>query len=233
MSERPYARYSRDKTWQALYNQAINACYAIVPNSTTNNSIWLLRCKSPVEAQEQMRFLLEHEQECAQFFANRTMQTPTYLKNTGEAVILARSSDYWHYHLNDVPTFALVVVGMHDSYLHLPVWETRTNRRYAPRETALKIGSPEFEKARGKGQSFSHHILLGALVAGDKEALMYLKTLPERTQRRLRAERDALQSERYRGRPLAFYTEERRLAISQKISGSMILYHQKRRSARN
>ena len=254
MAERPYARYTREKTWQALYSQSINACYALVPNSATNNSIWMMRCKSPEETQERMRFLLNFEQECAAFFVeqesenqtaekadvSRISEIPTtpeqarllaYLKNAGEAVVLARSSDYWHYHLaDDKPALALVVCGFHDSYLHLPVWETRTNKRYAARETALKIDSPEFEQARGRGQQLGHSILLGALAAGDQNALAYLKKLPKRTQRRLRAERDALQSERYRGRPLAFYTEAQRQVIGQRISDGLIRYHARKRA---
>jgi hypothetical protein len=120
---------------------------------------------------------------------------------------------------------ALVVAGLHDSYLHLPVWETSSNRRYAARETALKIGSPEFDKARGRGQQLGHSILASALAAGDQAALAYLKTLPERTRRRIRQEADALQVERYRGRPLAFHTDAQRQAVGTKISAGLIRYH--------
>src|ERR1700754_636087 len=106
MPERPNARYTREKTWAALYTQAINACYALVPNSATNNSIHLIRCKSPEETRERMKFLLSVEQECAVFFSReqdkettgdikmgKSGETPeqgkllTFLKNAGEAVI--------------------------------------------------------------------------------------------------------------------------------------------------
>lgn len=232
MPERPHARYTREKTWAALYSQAINACYALVPNSATNNSLWLLRCKSPEETQERLRFLLAREQECAAFFASRQTpeHAPTYLKYAGEAVVLAKSSDYWRYHLADRPDLALVVAGQHDSYLHVPCWETSSNRRYAARETALKIGSPEFEQACGRGHVLGHAILLGALAAGDQAALAYLKMLPARTRRRLRLEAEALQVERYRGRPLAFHTESERQAIGAKISAGLLLYHEKKRA---
>lgn len=232
MSEQVYRRYTREKTWEALYCQAVNACYALVPHSTTNNSIWLLRCRSPEETQERLHFLLAHEQECAAFFASRQTpeHAPTYLKYAGEAVVLAKSSDYWRYHLADRPHIALVVAGLHDSYLHVPVWETSTNRRYAARETALKIGSLGFEQARGRGQTLGHAILLGALAAGDQAALAYLKKLPARTRRRMRAEADALQAERYRGRPLAFHTESERMAIGSKISAGLLRYHAQRRA---
>lgn len=231
MPERPYARYTREKTWEAVYSQAINACYALVPHSSTNNSMWLLRCKAPEDTQATMAMLLTHEQECAAFFASKlTQQRPACLKNAGEAVILAKSSDYWRYHLADRPDIALVVCGLHDSYVHLPVWETSSNRRYTPRETALQIGSPAFEHSRGRGQTLGHAILLGALAAGDHAALAYLKALPARTRRRIRVEADTLQAERYRGRPLAFHTESERQAIGEKISMALLRYHAQRRA---
>ena len=49
MTERPHSRYTREKTWAALYNQHVNACYAIIPNSKTHNSIDLLKCATPEE----------------------------------------------------------------------------------------------------------------------------------------------------------------------------------------
>lgn len=230
MPERPYARYTREKTWAALYAQHINACYALVPNSATNNSIWLIRCKSPEETASRSRALLNQASEIDDFFSARRTpdQAPAIMRNAGEAVVLARSSDYWRYHLETRPGLALVVAGQHDSYLHLPVWETSSNRRYAPRETALKIDSPEFERARRTQQA--HNTLLGALAAGDHGALAYLATLPERTRRRIRQEADALQSDRYQGQPLAFHTENERQAIGAKISAGLIRYHARRRS---
>lgn len=238
MPERPYARYTRTKTWHALYAQAIQAGYAIVPNSATNNSIWLRRCTSPEETQTTMSSFLAQSSEIETFFARKPThsehdaqdawtrythwlaQRPACLKVAGEAVVLARSSDYWHYHLEeDRPTLALVVAGLHDSYLHLPVWETSSNRRYAARETALPIGSPLFDQARRTQQA--HRTLLSALAAGNQAALNYLTTLPDRTQRRLRHDATNLQQQRYRGRPLAFHSDEERRIIGAKISEAM------------
>ncbi len=232
MSERPYARYTREKTWQALYSQAINACYALVPNSATNNSIHLIRCKTPEETAARSRALLDAASEIDAFFSARRTpeQVPAIMRGSREAVILARSSDYWRYHLETRPALALVACGIHDSYLHLPVWEMKSNRRYAARETALTIGSPEFEQARGRGQVVGKNILLGALAAGDQSALAYHKKLPQRTQRRMRQEADALQVERYQGRPLAFHTDAQRQAIGQKISAGLLLYHARKRA---
>ena len=58
MAERPYSRYRRTATWAALYSQNINACYALVPMSATNNSIEVIRCKDAKETQETMAELL-------------------------------------------------------------------------------------------------------------------------------------------------------------------------------
>ncbi|HEX7737007.1 MAG TPA: hypothetical protein VF458_19335 [Ktedonobacteraceae bacterium] len=248
MSERPYSLHTREKTWSALYAQHINACYALVPYSATNNSTWLIRCKTPEEAQATMSLLLVEAEKIKAFFASQPArksdekddawllynqwltQRPACLKSSGEAVVLARSSDYWHYHLEDQPALALIVCGVHDSYLHLPVWEMSTNKRYAARETAIKIGTPEFKQGRGRGKVLVHRILLGALASGDQAALAFLKTLPPRTQRRLRAERDALLIDRYRGRPLAFHTDAERQAIGAKISAGLIRYYEHRRT---
>ncbi len=45
MAERPYSRYTRASTWAALFSQHLNAGYALVPLSATNNRIAVIRCK--------------------------------------------------------------------------------------------------------------------------------------------------------------------------------------------
>lgn len=229
MSERPYSRYTREKTWSALYSQHINAGYALVPWSTTNNSIALIRCDSAKDTKVKMDELLQHEQECAAFYAAKQTpdKAPELLRKARPAVVLAKSSDYYHYHLSDHPEFALVICGLHDSYLHLPVWETRTNQRYDPRATAVSISSPAFTQIRST--QFGHNILVGALINGDKSAIAFLKTLPERTRHRITAEVQEMQETRYRGRPLAFLTDAERQAIGGKISESLKRYHEKKR----
>lgn len=229
MHERPYSRYTREKTWAALYNQHITACYALVPYSATNNSIAVIRCKSPEETQATMGELLTHAGECEAFYSSRQApeKTPPLLMKARHAVILARSSDYYHYHLTDHPELALVICGLHDSYLRLPVWEMRTNRRYSPRETAVAITSPDF--ARLRCTQFGHMILLTACAEGDSAALAFVKELPPRTQRRIHREKDELQDTRYRGRPLAFLTEAERSAIGTKISAGLRRYHERKR----
>jgi len=230
MSERRYARYTRKKTWNALYSQAVNACYALVPYSATNNSIWLIRCNTPGETQSTMMRLLSQSSEIEAFFAGNqaSNQKPQSLRNAGEAVILAQSSDYYHYHLAERSTLALVVAGQHNSYLHLPVWETRSNKRYEARETAFTIGTSAF--ARIRATHLGHTILIAALASGDQNAVSYLATLPARTKRRIHNEVIAFQNQSYRGQPLAFHTESERVAIGVKISQGLRRYHENKAS---
>ena len=269
MVERPHSRYTREKTWAALYCQHVNAGYALVPWSATNNSIAVIRCKSPEEVQALMGELLARADECLTFFARRESvfqrsdgqwvaqfivaetgrpkqlyadsekeayqkldkvlqeHVPDFLKRARHAVVLARASEYYHYHLADRLEFRLVICGLHDSYLHIPVWETRTNKRFAPRETAVEITSSEFSHIRRT--QFGHHILIGALVNKDKAALAFKETLPPRTQRRIAKEVQEIQDTRYRGRPLAFLSEEKRHEIGSKISAGLRRYHEQRR----
>ncbi|SRR5579875_566651 len=231
MAERRYSRYTRQKTWAALFCQHINACYALVPYSATNNSIAIIRCKSPEEAQATMRELLNHVEECATFYGMKQPpdQAPPFLEKARHAVVLAKSSDYYHYHLADHTELNLVICGLHDSYLHIPVWETRTNKRYRARETAVAITSPDFDRLR-KTQ-FGHNILIGALLNRDQAALAFLQSeaVPKSTRRRIKQEVEALQAKRYRGRPLAFLTEAERREIGSKIREGLKRYYASRR----
>ncbi len=231
MAERPYSRYTRERTWAALYSQHSNASYALVPYSATNNSIAVILCASPEEVQKKMAALFDHAEECAAYYERRLTpdQAPAILKGEKirEGVVLARSSDYWHYHLSDYPHFKLVICGLHDSYLNLTTWEMRTNRRYKAHETAVAIASPAFERIRGT--QFGHNILIAALAEGDQDALTLKKKLPPRTQRRMDHEKDEIQHDRYRGRPLAFLTDAERREIGSKISAGLKRYHQNKR----
>ncbi|SRR6266567_5493415 len=229
MAERPYSRYTRAKTWAALYSQHINAGYALVPYSATNNSIAVIRCKDATDTQATMRELLVHASECEAFYTIRQTpdKAPAIIQRARHAVVLARSSDYYHYHLADHPDFSLVICELHDSYLHLPVWEMRTNQRYEVRQTAVAIASPEFECIRCT--QFGHNILLGALANGDQTAIAFTRQLPPRTQNRITKEVDELQEKRYRGRPLAFLTEAEHREIGSKISEGLRRYHEHKR----
>ncbi|EFH90688.1 hypothetical protein [Ktedonobacter racemifer] len=225
MPERPHSRYTRAKTWAALYCQHLNACYAIVPFSATNNSLSVIRCKSPEETHATMEELLQKAEACAAFYGARQTpeHAPAFLARARQAVVLAKSSDYHYYHLSDYPDFRLVICGLHDSYVRLPIWEMRTNKRYKARETAVPITSPTFERLRCT--QFGHNILMGALIEGDQHALTFLKSLPRRTQNRLEHEKEDIQTRRYQGRPLAFLTDEKRHEIGDKISAGLKRYY--------
>src|ERR1700730_6039209 len=141
MAERPHSRYTRAKTWAALYSQHVTAGYALVPYSATNNSIAVIRCASPQEAQATMHELLRQASACAAYYGRKRPpeKPPAIIQKARHAVVLAKSHDYYHYHLADHPEFRLVVCGLHDSSLPLPVWEMRTHQRYDARETAVAI----------------------------------------------------------------------------------------------
>jgi hypothetical protein len=237
MSERPFSRYTREKTWVALYSQHINAGYAWVPFSATNNSIDLIRCDSPGRAQETMQELLKEADACEAYYGGGQEESlaPKAVLAARRAgrlrcgVVLARSHDYYHYSLSDHPHIKLVICGLHDSYLPLPVWEMCSNRRYKTRETAVSLAAPDFDRIR-RTQT-GHHILVAAYAHGDPGAVAFVerKELPERTRRRLKREKDAMQETRYQGRPMAFLTEAKRKEIGGKISEGLKRYHAERR----
>jgi hypothetical protein len=250
MPERRYSKYTREKTWAALHSQHTNAGYALVPYSATNNSIALIRCASAAQVEEVQRdLLLNHEQECRDFYSlclvpNKAsaspaqeqeekppeadkLKVPECLQKAGYAVILAKSSEYHYYHLEDRTELKLVICGLHDSYLHLPVWEMRSNKRYPPRETAISITDPDFDRIRRT--QFGHNILLGALVCGDQAAIKFASKLKHPTGWRMRNEAQDLQQHRYKGRHLAFMTEDERVEKGEKIRQGVLAYWRRKK----
>ena len=252
MAERPYSRYTRAKTWAALYSQHINAGYAIVPWSLTENSIDMINCKGGTDiardTQHMAEELLLHSHAIAEYYRLRQpvdldteeeepkdLPSPQILADAiaanrlRRAVILARSRDYYHYSLEDGP-FDLVICGLHDSYLHVRAWEMNTNRRYRPHETAVSLTDPTFDQVRCT--QFGHSILLAAYAKGDQDAIAFVegKRFPERSRTRMRHEADQFQHQTYRGRPLAFRNAAKRKEVAQKISQSLIEYHAHKRT---
>ncbi len=256
MAERPYSRYTRAKTWAALYSQHINAGYAIVPWSRTENSIDVINCKGGTDiardTQRMAEELLLHSHDIAEYYRLRQpvdldteeeepepkddLPAPPQIladaiaaNRLRRAVILARSSDYYHYSLEDGP-FDLVICGLHDSYLHVRAWEMNTNHRYKARETAVSITDPRFDQIRCT--QFGHSILLAAYAKGDQDAITFVesKSFPERSRTRMKHEADQFQDQSYRGRPLAFRNAAKRKEVGQKISQSLIEYHARKRT---
>jgi hypothetical protein len=263
MAERPYSRYTRTRTWAALHSQHLNAGYAIVPSSKTNNSIVVINCKDPnldgqdiaKDTQLKEEELLPHTKEIAAYYEKQnedededdepaeddTEKSPEddappilakeiKAKKLRTAVVLAKSSDYYHYHIEDIAAITLVICGLHDSYLHIHVWEMRTNHRYRPRETAVSIKDPNFDQIRRT--QFGHSILLAAYAKGNPDAVAFVENerFPERSRTRINREKDEFQHQTYRGRPLAFLNEAKRKEIGGKISQSLIEYHARRRT---
>jgi len=239
MNERPYSRYTREKTWAALYSQHTHAGYALVPWSRTENSLVVISCKESFKEKQDLvsdthklsQALLIAEAEIAEFYRYRRLpdQAPEPLatalrtKRLRTAVVLAKSSDYYRYRIEDLPHITLVICGLHDSYIHLPVWETGSNKRYKTRETAISLTDPDFSRIRCT--QFGHNILLAAYAKGQREAIALVEKLPERTQRRIRQEKEAFQQQSYRGRPLAFRDENERAEAAANISEGMRRYH--------
>jgi hypothetical protein len=241
MPERPYSHYTREKTWAALYSQHILAGYAIVPHSVMLNCIAVIACPTPEDAAILQDLLKQKQDMCQAFLSSRKPlnEAPPGLRGIRWAVVLARSSDYYHYHLADATTefegsaisldFKLVVCGLHDSCLPVTVWETRSNTRIKPRVPGADIAAPGFDVLRRT--SYGHNVLIGALISGDKTAIAFKATLKPRTRRRIEQEVLAVQEERYHGRPLAFLTEEDRLKIAEKIRQSVKQYHASKKKA--
>lgn len=243
--ERPYSRYTRERSWAALYSQHINAGFALVPFTTTENSVNVINCKDASQpgqdlakdTQGKIQELLATTEEIADYYRmKRTPDTaPDILRAALAdnrllvALVLARSSDYYRYDLeNRILDRALVVAGIHDSYLHVPCWELATNKRYKSRETSIAIGGPGFDQARKT--PIGHSILLAAYAKGNDQAIAFVAGLKERTRIRLKSERDDFQGATYRGRPLAFRDEAKRNEVRERISQGMILHYARKRN---
>ncbi len=243
MAERRYSRYTRERTWLALVSQIENTQYCIVPYSQTTNSVSLVRIREAEENRSQVQKLLdEYGHEMGEWESGKIPGKPVLRRKCLEAVVLARSSDYYHYHLATYgpekygqDPINLIVCGLHDAYCLLPVLEMRTNKRYAARETSIDIQSPEFAKKRKT--EYGHNILLTALAKGDQKALAFLDQrgsdgkflISVSTRNRIKREVVDLQTKVYRGRPLAFMTKEEAEKHAANIKEGMRKHHAKKR----
>lgn len=131
------------------------------------------------------------------------------------AVLLARSSDWYHFSLN-YPLWdhgmTACICGTHDSCLPVPVLALDTMRWYKSKEIRAIFGTlqPEydandepipdtFDKARKS--HYGHNMLIGGLMCGLPEAIARLQSLKPRTRFRIEAEVRQLHTRR-QGRPL-------------------------------
>lgn len=131
------------------------------------------------------------------------------------AVVLARSSDWYHYSLN-FPLWqhgcTSVVCGTHDSCLPVPVLALDAMRWYTKNEIRDIFGTlqPQYDANdkpipdtfdRARKTIYGHNMLIGALMCGRQDAIARLQTLPDRTRYRVEAELRKLHTRR-QGRPL-------------------------------
>jgi hypothetical protein len=134
------------------------------------------------------------------------------------AIILARSSDWYHYSLNAYDSgMEAAIVGTHDSCLSVPALAMDTLEWYEPYRTRFEHSlppSPEWLTAhipdrfeQFRRSHYGHCVLVGALIVGRKEAVDRLMTLPERTRFYIEAEVRRLRHRRP-GRPLKLWEEE-------------------------
>ncbi|HLG75150.1 MAG TPA: hypothetical protein VKX46_01975 [Ktedonobacteraceae bacterium] len=130
-----------------------------------------------------------------------------YQEKVYQAVVLARSSDWYHYSLNCTDRWKhhvnAVIAWTHDSCLSVPVFSLEERRVYGPKIAADVedfTDETQFPEPLRK-TAFGHHMLVGALMCLRPDAQARLATLKPSTQRRIRAEVRRLGMRR-RGGPL-------------------------------
>lgn len=123
------------------------------------------------------------------------------------AVILARSSDWYRYSLNAMTWkhgLQAAVVGTHDSCLPVRVYALDSMVWYKPYDIRFHIAPSNNPKEdpfeRRRKTQYGHNVLLGAFICGRQDAIDRVMTLPERTRLRMEAEKKRLLKRR-RGRP--------------------------------
>lgn len=130
-----------------------------------------------------------------------------YQEKVYQAVVLARSSDWYRYSLNCTDRWKhhvnAAIVWTHDSCLSVPVFALEERRAYgAGRAAEVEDFRDELQFAEPfRKTAYGHHMLVGALMCLRTDAQARLATLKPSTQRRIRAEVRRLQMRR-RGAPL-------------------------------
>jgi hypothetical protein len=121
--------------------------------------------------------------------ASEEEETPQ--KTTGgvqfRAVLLVRSSDWYHYRLNvfgKLEGIELIVCATHDACVDLQVWSVEEARIYEPGETAIPLAKLKDRKVRGT--KYGSLLFVSALLCSKQEALDILADddFPESTRYR-------------------------------------------------
>jgi hypothetical protein len=140
------------------------------------------------------------------FNLSRSVQI-RYQEKSYQAVVLARSSDWYYYSLNCTDRWkhhvTAVIVWTHDSCISVPVFALDERRVYGSFKAAgIENFNDEVQfPERFRKTAYGHHILVGGLMCLRADAQARLATLRPSTQRRIRAEIRRL-SMRRRGGPL-------------------------------
>jgi hypothetical protein len=103
------------------------------------------------------------------------------------AVLLVRSSDWYHYRLNvfgKLEGIELIVCATHDSCVDLQVWSVEEAKIYEPGETAVPLASLKDRTVRGP--KYGSLLFVAALLCSKQEALDILADddFPESTRYR-------------------------------------------------
>jgi hypothetical protein len=130
-----------------------------------------------------------------------------YQEKVYQAVVLARSSDWYRYSLNFTDRWKhhvnAAIVWTHDSCLLVPVFALEERKVYGIKGAAqVEDFNDEAQFAEPfRKTAYGHHMLVGALLCLRPDAQACLEKLKPSTQRRIRAEVRRL-SMRRRGGPL-------------------------------
>jgi hypothetical protein len=130
-----------------------------------------------------------------------------YQEKVYQAVVLARSSDWYRYSLNCTDRWKhhvnAVIAWTHDSCLSVPVFALEERRVYGSHKAAeVEDFSDEMQFSEPfRKTAYGHHMLVGALMCLRPDAQARLRSLKPSTQRRIQAEVRRLRMRR-RGGPL-------------------------------
>ena len=189
MPERRYSKYKFEDVWRQLLRYQQQLGVTLVENSVHGYTVSLLATR-PGKGKEEYR-----------------------------AVILARSSDWYEWSLNNVEAYGhkitCIVSGTHDSCVEMPVLALDSFRWYEARKIRDDFGplQPQFDAQKNfipdvfdtkRKTQYGHNMLIGALMCKREDALARLATFKRSTRLRIEAEVRKLHHRRV-GHPFTVY----------------------------
>ena len=194
MPERRYSKYKFDDVWRQLLRYQQQLGVTLLENSVHGYTVSLVALRAMKGKEQKIRE--EHR-----------------------AVILARSSDWYEWSLNNVEAYGhritCIVCGTHDSCVEMPVLALDSFRWYdtkkmrddfgplLPKFDAQKNFIPDLFDTKRKTQ-YGHNMLIGALMCKREDALARLATFKRSTRLRIEAEVRKLHHRRV-GHPFTVY----------------------------